>query len=572
MLSLDLRAAVRQLVRAPALAVAAIVTLAVGVGTTTAVFSFVSAVMAAATPAPDMDRLVGVWTQNRGEAETKGLATPADAIEWSRRARSLAAIAAWRPATFNVSGLGPAVRDSAQLVTPPYFTVFGWQPILGRAFTDADARAGAPRVVLLSHAYWRNRLSARADILGRTMYLDREPATIIGVLPELPGVTNFFLPLRLDELRGDHAARTLFVFARLGNGVSIEQARDEMRGIGAELAREWPDTHRGWSAGVAPLQEEFVGPQARLVFGLLIAIVSTVLIIGCVNIANLLLARGVARRGEMAVRVALGAAGWRLARQLFVECGLLALIGGALSLVVSRWTLQVLASLGSIDSPWLASGGTNPRVLALTAFVAMLATIVAGVVPALAVRKLDVVEGIRSSARANIASARRTTRILVGAQVALAVTLLVVAGLATRTLIALESLEPGFDIDNVLTASVTLPADTGQAAATQWSQRALTELRRVPGVVSAGATTRLPFAGTRWNPNRGLVIEGQAARTGDENRWAVDYSISPGLLESLRVPLRAGRTFTDADGAGAPLVAIRSEERRVGKKGPSKGK
>jgi predicted permease len=557
-MAMDLRTAFRQLRRAPATAVAAIVTLAVGIGSTTAVFTFMTAVLSASSPAPDMERLVGVWAHKRGEAETKGLAAMADYVEWRRRSQSFAAVAAWRRASYNVSGAGAATRDGAQLVTPAYFEVFRWSPAMGRLFTADDAQPGAARVVVVSHAYWRNRLAARADIVGASLHLDREPATIVGVLPPLPGVTTFFVPLTVDD-RGDRTNRSLFVFARLREGVSREAAGSELESVGAALETEWPASHAGWSVNVRPLQEEFVGPQARIVFALLAAIVSAVLVIGCVNIANLLLARSLSRRGEIAVRLALGAGRWRVTRQLLVECALLAAFGGVLSLVVSRWTLQILSSLGAVDSPWLAAGGTNLRVLALTALVTLVAALCAGAAPALTARRADLVDSMRSAARSNVAGARTTTRLLVAGQVALAVTLLVIAGLATRSLIAIQDLEPGFDIDNVLTASVTLPEAMPPVAAAQWVDLALGSIRHLPGVTGAGATTRLPFAGSRWNPNRGLVIEGESAYADADSRWAVDYAVTPGLLESLRVPLRAGRAFSDADGAAAPRVAIVSE-------------
>ena len=555
----DLRLALRQWRHAPGTALAAIVTLAVGIGATTAVFSFVTALWSVAAPAPDMDRLVGLWTRNRGEAEVKSLASTIDYREWSRRAESFAAIAAWRGATFNVSWEGAASRESAQLVTPEYLAIFGWQPIMGRNFTSADATPGAAKVIVVSDAFWRNRLGRRPDIIGLTMSLDREPASVVGVLPPLPGVTSFFVPLAIDERLTDPTVRSLFVFARLAPGVSIEAARAEMEAIGVALEREQPTTHRGWTTTVRPLQEEFLGPQARLVFMLLVAIVSAVLLIGCVNIANLLLARGAARRGELALRLALGAGTWRVMRQLLLECAVLATAGGLASLAISYWTLRILRSLGDVDSPWV-TGGLNVRLLMVTALVSTLATIVAGLAPALAARRTDLDVGVRATARSRLDSTRKTTRVLVASQVSLAVALLVVAGLATRSLLALESLDPGFDIDNVLTASVTLPDQMTPESATRWVARGLDEMRRIPGTLTAGATTRLPFAGSRWNPNRGLVIEGQAAADGeDEGRWAVDYAVTPGLLETLRVPLRAGRNFTEADGSGAPLVAIVSE-------------
>jgi predicted permease len=396
------------------------VTLAVGIGASTAVLSFVTAVMSASSPAPDMHRLVALWAHNRTEAETKSLVSPGEFFEWSRRARSFELLAASRRASFNVSGAGTPVRATAQLVTPGYFDVFRWSPAQGRGFTHADSQAGAPRVIVLSHAYWQNRLAGRPDVLGHTLKLDGEPATIIGVLPHLPGEMGLYLPLSLEQQRDDRSTRSLFVFARLTPAATPESARREMEDIGAALAREFPATHRGWTVNTRPLQEEFIGPQARVVFGLLVGIVSAVLVIGCVNIANLLLARSVARRGEMAVRLALGAGGWRVTRQLLVECGLLAAIGAAASLAISRWTLRVLTTLGAVDSPWLAADGLNIRVLLLTGAVAVVATVIAGMAPALNAWRANLVDGLRGSARSNVSSGQRTTRALVAAQVALA--------------------------------------------------------------------------------------------------------------------------------------------------------
>jgi putative ABC transport system permease protein len=553
---LDLVTAIRQLRRAPATALAAIVTLAVGIGATTAVFSFVAAVLSAGSPVDDMDRMVSLWSHNRTEAETKGLVSAADYLAWQSRARSFDSIAASESRSFNLSGIGTPIRASATAVTAGYLELFRWRPFLGRSFTRDDFQSGAPRVIVATYQFWTTNLGADNDIIGRTVRLDGEPATIIGVLPRMPASSGIYLPAQLDARREDRGTRTLFVFARLRAGVSIEQARSEMMAIGESLEREYPQTNRGWALNTRPLQEDFVGPQARLVFGLLAGTVFAVLLIGCVNIANLLLARGAAREGELAVRLALGAGGWRVVRQLLVECAVLAALGALLSLAVSRWTINVLMALGSLDSPWVANAGVNARVLLLTAVLSVFATCVAGLAPALAARRADLIRGLHHAGRSSGRGTRRTTRVLVASQVALAVMLLIVAGLAMRTLVAIERLEPGFDMDNVLTAAVTLPEGMPEQAAARWFDMVLTRTRQLPGVISAGATSRLPFAGSRWNPNRGLEIEGQAAADGTEGRWAVDYVITPGLLETLRVRIVAGRTFGDQDGAGAPLVAI----------------
>lgn len=556
-LILDIKSGVRQFGRAPGVTLAAVFTLAVGIGATTTVFSFVAAVMSLASPAADMDRLVGVWTHNRGEAETKNLVPPADVLDWRARATAFEAVAAWRRSGFSLSSAGTStVRVNAMEVLPEYFDVFRWRPALGRRFTAEDARPGAPRVLVLSHTFWRDQFAEDPGVVGRTVRLDGEPATIVGVLPPTVNASSVLVPLAIDDRADDRASRTLFVFARLRPGVSIEHARDQMSAIGAALEAEHPATHRGWTVNVRPLQEEFVGPQARVIFALLLAAVVTVLLIGCANVANLLLARGAARRGEMAVRLALGANAWRLARQLIVESALLTLLGAAASLVVARWGLSILLAQAPLESAWVSGTTVNVRMLLVTLAGSALAVLVAGLAPALVARRTSLMAGLYASSRGGAAdSARRLTRTLVGAEVALAVLLLVLAGLSTRSLIAIEQLDPGFDARQLMTARVSLPERMPSATAAQWVAGALAEMRRLPGVEHVGATSRLPFAGSRFNPNLGLEIEGHAA-TDERGVFAVDYAVTPGYFEAIRVPLLEGRRFTAADGPNAPGVVI----------------
>jgi predicted permease len=558
---MDLTTALRQLRSAPGVATAAVLTLAIGIGSTAAVFSFIAAVMSASSPVDDMDRRVAVWSRNRAEAETKNAVSAGDFLEWRRRATLLENLIATRSRSATLGGLEQAVRVSVQDVTPNYFDFFRWRPLMGRSFAPEDAVPGAPRAIVVSYAFWRNQMAARADAVGITVRLDGEPATIVGVLPRLPVVDGIFAPLPIEAAAGDHATRNVFVFARLRDGVSIEQARAEMDTIGQTLEAELPATNRGWSVNTRPLQEEFIGPQARLAFAILAGSVASVLLIGCVNVANLLLARGFARRGELAVRVALGAGSWRIARQLLVECGVMAAAGALASLVVSRWTLkyfQATAQL-SIDSPWVDADGFNLRALSMTALAAVVATLASGLAPILSARRTDLIAGLQAGGRSGIRATRRVTSGLVAAEIALAVMLLIVSGLLMRTLIALETLDAGFDVRGTLTATVTLPEATSAADRARWFERAVGRVRAMPGVESAGATSRVPFAGSRFNPNRGLEIEGRPPATSDEGTWAVDYVVTPQLIETLGVRLIEGRTFTDGDGAGAPLVAVVSQ-------------
>lgn len=558
---MDVKTALRQLRSAPGVAAAAVLTLAIGIGSTSAVFSFIASVMSASSPVDDMDRRVALWSRNRAEAETKNAVSAGDFLEWRRRATLLESVMATRSRTATLGGLEQAVRVSVQDVTPNYFDFFRWSPLMGRAFATADAVPGAPRVVVVSYAFWRNQMAGRADAVGTTVRLSGEPATIVGVLPRMPAVDGIFAPLAIDGAIADHATRSLFVFARMRDGVSIEQVRAEMDAIGQALEAEYPATNRGWSVNTRPLQEEFIGPQARLAFAILAGAVASVLLIGCVNVANLLLARGLARRGELAVRVALGAGGWRIARQLLVECGVIAAAGALASLVVSRWTIKYFQATTqlAIDSPWMDSGGLNLRALSITALAAIVATLASGLAPIISARRTDLIAGLQASSRSGVRANRRVTGTLVAAEIVLAVMLLIVSGLLMRTLIKIESLDPGFDVSNTLTATVTLPDGTPPGDAARWFERVIDRARAMPGVQSAGVTSRVPFAGSRFNPNRGLEIEGRAPATSDEGTWAVDYIVTPGLIETFGIRLREGRTFTNSDGAGAPLVAVVSQ-------------
>ena len=304
-------------------------------------------------------------------------------------------------------------------------------------------------MVLLTERFWRTQMGARADPIGQTLRLDGEPTTVIGVLPRSP-FDGIFVPLAISSF--DRSDRSLFVWARLKPAVTIDEAHAEMDAIGRALETEYPDTNRGWTINTRPLQEEFNGPQARLAFGLLLAMAMAVLFIGCVNIANLLLARAVARRGEIAVRMALGAGVWRVARQLLSESAVIAALGAGLSLPVAHWVIALLVTnFPPLESPWIDASLLNLRILGVTATGALVATLTSGLGPAFSARRGSLVIGLHAAGRGGAQrSQRRLMRTLVGVQVTLAVMLLIVAGLLTRSIGALQRLDPGFDVTHLL--------------------------------------------------------------------------------------------------------------------------
>jgi putative ABC transport system permease protein len=558
----DLRYAVRTLLRAPGFTIVSVLTLALGIGATALVFSFVTAVLGAAAPVRDMDRLAGVWSHNRAQGETKNVVSIEDFVEWRRRQRSFERFCAQRDGAVNLSGAGEPVRAGAAFVTADFFDVLGQHPVLGRGFREEEEQPGAPRVAILSNRFWQQRFDARNDVLGREIMLDGRATTIVGVLPANDFTPDLVLPLTIDPSDGRYREHALFVMARLRPGVTLEQATTEMAAIGDQLEKEQPETHAGWAVNTRPLQEEFVGPQARLIFALLFAAACAVLLIGCANIANLLLARGIGRAREFALRSALGASRTRLVRQMLVENFVLAAAGTAAGLLVAHWGLAWLrASFALGSNSILERAIVDVRVLGFAVAASVLATLLFGLTPAAQSLRSDVTQTLRDGARTTGGVRMRRLRgVLVASEVTAAVLFLVIAMLMTRTLTALQRIEPGFDITNMLTLRVALPDAryNTTASAAAFYQRVVERLQASNGVSAAGAGARVPAAGSRFNPNRSLSIEGRPATPG-QTRFAADLTVTPGYLETLRIPLRSGRALSPSDGADTPLVVVISD-------------
>jgi predicted permease len=442
-----------------------------------------------------------------------------------------------------------------------YFDLLGQNPALGRAIEPRDEQPGAPLVVMLSDRFWRDRFGGETGVLGREIRVDGRPALIVGILPRNDFSGDVVLPLVIDPASPAHAEHSLFVMARRRGGVTLEQAAAQMGAIGAQLERERPDTHRGWGVNVRPLQEEFVGPQARLVFGLLAAAAAAILLIGCPNIANLLLARGITRARELAIRAALGASRWRLVRQMLVESSVLALAGAATGLLVRHGGLGLLRAAFGMEASIIERAVIDTRALAFAGVASVASTLFFGLIPALHSASACVTDTLREGSRATGgARTRRLASVLVGAEVAAAVLFLVVAVLFMRTLAALERIDPGFDTTNLLTLRVTLPETryADGASIIRFYDGVVGRLRRSHAVTAAGAAVRVPASGSRFNPDRSISIQGRPV-AGDETQFAADLTVTPGYLETLGIPLRAGRSLGPQDGEEAPLAVIVSE-------------
>ncbi len=395
-------------------------------------------------------------------------------------------------------------------------------------------------------------------MLGRTVRLDGQPTAIVGVLAARPLSPDVVVPIALDPAAADYEARSLFVFARLQPSVSPDQARAEMLALGRELEAERPARDRGWTVNTRPLAEEYIGRNARIVFGILLAAVTAVLLIGCANIASLMVARGMSRQRNLAIRSALGASRGRLAAQTLVESGLVATAGGLGGAGLAWAGLAALQASAPSMSEVVASVQVGPRVVLFAGAASAVATVAAGLLPALQGSRVNVERVLREgSAWTAGGGAKRLRMALVAGEVALSVALLVVAGLLLRTLIGLQSVDAGFDARGVLTSRVTLPASGHESPglATAFFERTVAALEQDAAVVSASVASRVPAAGSRYNPNRSLTVEGLTARQG-EGVFALDLAAAPRFFTTLGIPILEGRDFSAHDRAGTPLVAI----------------
>jgi putative ABC transport system permease protein len=557
----DVRQAVRGLLRAPGFAALSIATLGLGIGATTATYSIISASLTARIPVRDIDRVVALYAFDRTNGQPRVVASPADVDAWRERQRTFEGVSAMQFGGVNVSGIDQAVRASAAFVTASYFSVVGIPPALGRPFTEDENAPGAARVAILNDRVWRNRFEGQPDVVGRTILLDGQATTIVGVMPPDDFTPEILRPLTIDPGAPDHTRRALLVAARLKPDVTLEQARAEMNGIAAQLERERPETHRGWGASVFPYRDEFLGRTEELVYAFLGLTALAVLLIGCANIANLLLARGTTRSTELALRAALGASRANLLRLMLTEGVVLSLAGGVTGLALAWGALRLLLATFWQSPPIFlqerAVIGAGAVWVAFGASAA--ATIAFALLPAL--HQARVAETLVGGARA--IGNRRLTRLrgtLVAAEVAAASLLLVLALLISRTLVNLWAVEPGFDTRNLLLMDVSLPEAVYSSpdAAARFYERVTARLAAAPAVVAAGAASRVPVRGSALNASRTMAVEGRPA-LGDEARSVDDQTVTAGYLEALGVPLRSGRLLTASDDAASPLVIVVSD-------------
>jgi putative ABC transport system permease protein len=575
-LSMDARYACRMFARNPVFTFLAIAALTLGIGANTAIFTIVNGVLLRPLPYADPERLVMVWSTNAVEHRDHDVVAPLDFLDF-KKASAFADLQATYSFIVGATLQTSAGADQivATALTPGMFEMLGRQPALGRTFTDADVQTA----VVLSHGFWQRRLGGDPNVIGRVLMIANRPRTVLGVMPPdfvfpyktMLGPSGFtrsydveaWLPM--EFVNGDNrttgvamltrSARYLSVVGRLKPGVTVQQADAEVRGIASQLAATYPESNRVVGSAVVPLHEQAVGGM-RPALGLLLGGVGFVLLMACVNLANLLLARSSVRQREMAVRSALGAARGRLVRQTLVETLLLSCAGGVLALIAVRWSMSALLALAPGDMPRLGEVRADLPVLAFTFALSVVTGLAIGLVPGLAASRPAVQTTLKDAGRGTTAGRgqRRLRAALVVAEVALAVVLTLGAGLLLRSFMSVLAIDPGFKPDHLLTLQIMLP----NSYVTPDQRRALysdlfTRLEAMPGVTSVGGTTRLPLGST--NVTTKVEVEGHSLPPGEwpevEFRRAVRNYFS-----AMGIPVLRGRTFTEQDGPTAPPVVV----------------
>ncbi len=558
----DARYALRTMARSPGFAATAIVVTALGIGATTATFSIADHVLLRPLPYRDPERLVKLW-QERFQGTARGEFSASNYRDWKRRSRSFEAMGCYHPLAANLVGQGEPARVSGWAVDPDLFTTLGARPALGRLLIASDDGDGAPGAVVLSHGLWRARFGADPAILGSKVLLDDESYTVVGVMPRgfaFPTRdTELWTATRFDKIAlQDRSDAWLLAVARLKRGVTLDQARSEMRLIAEQLEREYPKDNARASATVTRLRDEIPRQSRTMVIALFGAALG-LLLIACTNLANLLLARALARRKELAVRTAMGAWRQRLARQLMTESLILALIGGAIGLALAAAAVPMAARLIPMALPVSDLPAVDLPILAFALLLTSVTAIAFGVAPALRACADAETGGLREGARSG--ASRRTERlraVLVVAEVTASVALLIGSGLLLRALWRLQAVDPGFRSERVLTMRTNLPlpryGPTERRALLY--RRILSDLRALPGVTSAAYTTGLPMVmrGGIWT----VTPEGQPPDP-EHARSASLRFVTPGFFGTMGIALRAGRDIAETDTAKSPFVVVVSE-------------
>lgn len=555
----DIRFAVRALRRRPVFTATAVITLALGIGANASVFTVVNGFLLQPLPYEDPEELVVLWAEHPELGWSKTDVGPADAWDWRARSRTLEDIAVWTSESFNMTSDGPPILVSAVRVTPNVFGLLGRQPVLGRALAPDEVGPDRDGVIVLSHDFWERQFGSDPSVLGADLALDGTPRTVVGIMPPdfafLDQKPDVLVPLDVlpaETARGGHWANAV---ARLAEGATPEMARRELAEVARQLEAEYPETNEGWTVSVVTARDELLGPVAQAASFVLMGAVGFILLMACVNVANLLLAHGGSRRRELAVRSALGAGRGRVMRQLLTESLVLAVAGGALGLLLAQWGYRgIVAALPSAVPP-VFHFEMDAVVVLFVLGITVASVLLFGVVPALRSTG-GAMEELRDGGRGG--RSRRAGRFggtLVVLQTAMAVILLVGGGLLMKSIVAMRTQDFGYRTDQVLTLRVSPPTTDypdEEALAAFWDQ-VEPRVAALPGIRAVGTTQSHPLMGSNWG--RTLVLVTAEGEELPERTARLTYA-TPGFFEALDIEVTRGRLFTESEGADDPPVAV----------------
>ena len=562
----DIRYAIRNLLKRPAFTLVAALTLALGIGANSAIFSAVYALLLNPLPFHDLNRVVAVWDSYPSRGVVRNEVAMANYLDWRSQNQSFEQLALYRWWSANLTGLDHPEKIQGFLVTANFFDTLGVNPIMGRNFTPEENQKGKDDVVILTYQLWQRRFGADPNIVGKTITLDDTNCVVVGVLPQTfayPANAEVYGPIAITpKLAANRQFNSFYVVGRLKAGVSIQNAQADIDNITARLEQQYPETNTGSRATAFPIVADTVRKYET---GLWIAMaaVAFVLLIACANVANLMLARASGRQKEIALRAALGASRWRIIRQLLTESSIVALLGGALGVLVAIWGLEALRAANPGDAAKFAPGwqqlGINLTVLLFTIAVSLLSGLLFGLAPALEVSKPNLNLALKEGNRQSSGRSHRLRSSLVVFEVALSLVLLVGAGLFFRSFITLFKTDPGFNPDHVLTMNLVLTSakykDQSQSQA--FFADLVQRVKAEPGVESAAAVNFLPLGGS--NSSDAYLVEGEPEpRPGAENigRYRV---CTPDYFATMQIPVLKGRAFTEQDKTGATPVVIVNE-------------
>jgi putative ABC transport system permease protein len=559
----DIRYGIRSLLKHPGFTAIAIITLSLGIGATSAMFSTVNAVLLQPLAYPESERMVVVEGVNPALGITQSNLSIPDFADWQQQNQSFEQLAIFATGGSLLTSGDETERVRGTGVTNDFFPLFRTPAIRGRALQPDDSQKGRDPVLVLSYGLWQRRFGADPNVIGSKVAVGGKSTTIVGVMPagfDYPAQTEMWVPLSIDAASERRDNRAYNVIGRLKPGVSISQAQTSLDTINQRLAQAYVETNRGWSARVTNLQERMVGSMRNALL-LLLGAVAFVLLIACANVANLLLARSTGRQKEIALRAALGANRWRVIRQLLTESLLLSVIGGGLGLTLSLWLTKLFVSISPPNTPRFDEIKPDARVLLFTLGLAVLTGLVFGLAPALQASRVDLTGGLKEGGRGSGSSHNKRLRsVMMVSEIALSFMLLVGAGLLIKSFMKLRDVSPGFNADGVLTMRISMPSakyPKGEPRV-QMLRQTLERLQTVPGVQSAGAVLSLPLGGDTFNVGRSYIREGRPA-TPEESANARYLVATPDYFRTLQIPLVAGRTFTAEDVEQGTKVVIVNE-------------